>query len=50
LSALRTWLKDRLYVHGAELPADALVERIAGRALDVEPFFRRLERRVAELE
>ena len=47
---LRTWLADNLYVHGAELPAEALIERITGRTLDVEPFFRRIERRVAELE
>ena len=39
-----------VYAHGAELPAEALIERITGRTLDVEPFFRRLERRVAELE
>jgi carboxypeptidase Taq len=50
LGGLRTWLAEHLYAHGAELPAEALVERITGRTLDVEPFFRRLERRVAELE
>ena len=50
LSALRTWLAESVYAHGAELAAEALIERITGRALDVEPFFRRLERRVAELE
>ena len=50
LGALRAWLAEQLYVHGAALPAEALIERITGRTLDVEPFFRRLERRVAELE
>jgi carboxypeptidase Taq len=50
LRSLRGWLAEQLYVHGAELPAEALIERITGHTLDVEPFFRRLERRVAELE
>jgi carboxypeptidase Taq len=50
LGALRAWLAENLYVHGAELSAEALMERITGRTLDVEPFFQRLERRVAELE
>ena len=50
LGALRGWLAEQLYAHGAELPAETLIERITGRTLDVEPFFRRLERRVAELE
>ena len=50
LGSLRAWLADNLYAHGAELAAEALIERITGRTLDPEPFFRRLERRVAELE
>jgi carboxypeptidase Taq len=50
LGGLRAWLAAQLYVHGAELPAEALIERITGHGLDAEPFFRRLERRVAELE
>jgi len=50
LGSLRAWLAENLYVHGAELPAERLIERITGRTLDAEPFFRRLERRVAELE
>jgi carboxypeptidase Taq len=50
LASLRAWLAENLYAHGAELPAEALIERITGHTLDVEPFFRRLERRVAELE
>ena len=50
LSSLRDWLAENVYAHGAELPAEALIERITGHTLDVEPFFRRLERRVAELE
>jgi len=47
---LRAWLAENVYAHGAELPAEVLIERITGHRLDVEPFFRRLERRVAELE
>jgi carboxypeptidase Taq len=50
LGSLRAWLGEHIYAHGAELPAEALIERVTGRGLDVEPFFRRLERRVAELE
>ena len=50
LGALRAWLAEHVYAQGAQLAADALIERITGRPLDVEPFFRRLERRVAELE
>jgi carboxypeptidase Taq len=50
LHALREWLAANIYARGAELPAEALIEKITGRPLDVEPFFRRLERRVAELE
>jgi carboxypeptidase Taq len=50
LRSLRDWLAANVYAHGAELPAETLIERITGRTLDVEPFFRRLERRVAELE
>jgi carboxypeptidase Taq len=50
LGALRGWLAERVYAHGGELGAEALIERATGRGLDVEPFFRRLERRVAETE
>jgi carboxypeptidase Taq len=50
LGALRAWLAENLYAHGAYLSAEQLVERITGRTLDAEPFFTRLERRVAELE
>ena len=50
LGSLRAWLAENVYAHGAELPAEALIERITGHSLDVEPFFKRLERRVAELE
>jgi carboxypeptidase Taq len=50
LGGLRAWLAEQLYEHGSLLPAEALIERITGRGLDAEPFFRRLERRVAELE
>jgi carboxypeptidase Taq len=50
LAALRAWLAEQLFRHGAQHPAETLIERITGRTLDVEPFFRRLERRVAELD
>jgi carboxypeptidase Taq len=50
LRGLRDWLATNVYAHGAEFSAEQLVERITGRTLDVEPFFARLERRVAELE
>ena len=36
------------HAHGAELPAEDVVEAATGERLDAEPFFRRLEQRVAE--
>jgi carboxypeptidase Taq len=50
LGSLRAWLGKHIHGHGAEHEAEALIERVTGGKLDVEPFFRRLERRVAELE
>jgi carboxypeptidase Taq len=50
LGPLRDWLTERVYAHGGELGAEALVARATGQKLDVEPFLRRLERRVTELE
>jgi carboxypeptidase Taq len=50
LGSLRAWLAENVFKHGAELPAETIVERVTGRGLDVEPFFRLLERRVAETE
>jgi carboxypeptidase Taq len=50
LRSLRSWLAEHIYGHGTELPAETLMAQVAGRELDVEPFFVRLERRVAELE
>jgi len=50
LGSLRSWLALHVYRHGAELPPETLIAQVAGRGLDVEPFFARLERRVAELE
>jgi Zn-dependent M32 family carboxypeptidase len=39
-----------VYAHGAKLDAEDLIEAATGHRLDAEPFFRRLEQRVAELE
>jgi len=50
LEGLRAWLAEHVYAHGALLPAEALIERVTGRGLDPEPFFRCLELRVRELE
>jgi carboxypeptidase Taq len=50
LGSLRAWLTKRVYAAGAELDAEDLIERATGARLDAEPFFRRLERRVAELD
>jgi carboxypeptidase Taq len=49
LGSLRGWLAARISKHGAELDAEDLIERATGERLTAEPFFRRLERRVAEL-
>jgi carboxypeptidase Taq len=49
LGSLRAWLAQRIYAHGAELDAEDLIEAAVGRRLDAEPFFRCLERHVAEL-
>jgi carboxypeptidase Taq len=50
LVALRRWLGQEVHALGATLSAEALIERVTGRGLDVEPFFRSLEQRVAEVE
>jgi carboxypeptidase Taq len=50
LRPLRDWLASHVYVHGAELEAEDLIERATGERLTAEPFFRRLERRVAALD
>jgi carboxypeptidase Taq len=49
-ASLRGWLRDSVHVHGATLDAAALMQQATGQGLDPEPFFRRLERRVAALE
>jgi carboxypeptidase Taq len=49
LGSLRAWLQRSIYARGAELDAEDLIEAATGSRLDAEPFFRRLERRVAEL-
>ena len=48
LKSLRTWLQRSVYAHGAELQAEDIIEAATGERLDAEPFFRRLEQRVAE--
>jgi len=50
LGSLRSWLAEHVYAHGAKLDAEDLIEAATGHRLDAEPFFRRLEQRVAELE
>lgn len=50
LAPLREWLAEKVYAHGAKLDAEDIVEAATGHRLDAEPFFRRLEQRVAELE
>jgi carboxypeptidase Taq len=50
LGSLRAWLGRHIHAHGAEHEAESLIQRVTGGTLDVEPFFRRLTRRVAELE
>jgi carboxypeptidase Taq len=50
LASLRGWLRANVHVHGAQLEAEDIVRDVTGNGLDVEPFFRCLERRVAELE
>jgi carboxypeptidase Taq len=50
LRSLRAWLARRVYAHGAELPAEDIVEAATGERLTAEPFFRRLAQRVADLD
>ena len=50
LRSLRAWLDQHVYARGAELDAEDLIQRATGQRLDAEPFFRRLERNVAELD
>lgn len=50
LRSLRAWLGERVYAHGAALDAEDLIESATGARLDAEPFFRRLTRRVEELD
>jgi carboxypeptidase Taq len=49
LRALRAWLAQNVYAHGAELEAEDLIESATGQRLGTDPFFRRLSRRVDEL-
>jgi carboxypeptidase Taq len=49
LRSLRAWLQRRVYAHGAELPAEDIIEAATGERLTAEPFFRRLVQRVADL-
>jgi carboxypeptidase Taq len=50
LRSLRTWLQRRVYAHGAELQSEDIVEAATGERLTAEPFFRRLQQRVDELD
>src|SRR5262249_24179436 len=50
LRALRSWLGAKGYIRGGGLDAEDLIQNATGSRLDAEPFFRRLERRVAELD
>jgi carboxypeptidase Taq len=50
LGSLRRWLGEHVHAHGATLDAPALMRSATGQELDPEPFFRRLEQRVAALE
>jgi carboxypeptidase Taq len=48
--SLRRWLGAKIHAHGAELDAERLIVAATGGGLDVEPFFRCLRARVAELD
>jgi carboxypeptidase Taq len=50
LASLRSWLAANIYSCGAMFDAADLMQAVTGQELDVEPFFRRLEQRVAGLE
>jgi carboxypeptidase Taq len=50
MRSLRSWLEQNVYQGGAEVDAEDLIQRATGQRLDAEPFFRRLERRVEELD
>jgi carboxypeptidase Taq len=50
LGSLRGWLAENVYAHGAGLDAEDLIEKATGERLGAEPFFRRLEARIAELD
>lgn len=49
MRSLREWLASIIYARGAELDAEDLIEAATGSRLNPEPFFRRLDRRAAEL-
>jgi len=40
VSGIRSWLADRVHVHGRRLDTEALVEAATGRGMDAEPFVR----------
>jgi len=42
LQPLRDWLAAKVYVHGAALDAEDLIQAVTGERLTAEPFFRRL--------
>lgn len=43
LGVVRTWLRERIHVHGRVWPAQELCERVTGAPLSVEPLMRHLE-------
>ena len=44
---LRTWLRERIHVHGRKLPPPELLRRVTGQQLAVEPFLRYLREKLA---
>lgn len=46
---LHGWLKEGIYCHGAGVDGDALVQRLSGQALDVQPYIAALEQKFAAI-
>jgi carboxypeptidase Taq len=45
---LRTWLRERIHVHGRKLPPPELLRRVTGQELAVEPFLRYLREKLVD--